>query len=144
MSRDVTMEITVSQSRPPRRFPIHRGRFLAAFVLAAVLLIVAHALITSQTDSITVAGLFLSLPLMLIAALGAGRGLLTPSLKELAFYFFAIMAAGVIWPGANLAISTYKDAGFMALAAFMIFVFTLAVALAVLSAYLLAGQDEER
>jgi hypothetical protein len=53
------------------------------------------------------------------------------------------MAAGVIWPGANLAISTYKDAGFMALAAFMIFVFTLAVALAVLSAYLLAGHDDE-
>jgi len=133
MSRDVTMEITVSQSKPPRRFPIHRGRFLIAFVLAAVLLIIAHALIASKTDSITVAGLLLFLPLVL----------LTPSLKELAFYFFAIMAAGVIWPGANLAISTYKDTGFMALAAFMIFVFTLAVALAVLSAYLLAGQDDE-
>jgi hypothetical protein len=143
MIGDTVMEIPVSPPKPPRRFQIHRGRFLAAFVLAAVLLIAAHALVTSRTDSITIAGLLLFLPLMLIAALSVGRGLLTPSLKELAFYFFAIIAAGVIWPGANLAISTYKDAGFVALAAFMIFVFALAVALAVLSAYLLAGQDDE-
>jgi hypothetical protein len=86
--------------------------------------------------------LLLFLPLVLIAALSVGRELLTPSLKELAFYTFAIFAAGVIWPGAHLAISSYKEAGFLALAAFMIFVFALAVALAVLSAYWLAGPDD--
>lgn len=136
-------EIHVPQPRPPHRFHLHRGRFLAAFVLVAVLLIAAHALFTFQTDSIAITGFFLFLPLVLIAALSVGRGLLSPSLKELAFYLFAIIAAGVIWPGAHLAIATYKDAGFVALAAFMIFVFALAVALAVLSAYLLAGRDDE-
>jgi len=137
------MGAQVSQSRSPRSFHLHRGRFLAAFVLVAILLVAAHVFFTLSADSMTIAGLLLSLPLVLIAALSVGRGLLTPSLKELAFYFFAIMAAGVIWPGAHLAIATYKDTGFVALAAFMIFVFVLAVALALLPAYLLAGRDDE-
>lgn len=132
-----------SSSRPPRRVHLHRGRFLAAFVLTALLLVAAHALFAFRAGSMAIIGLLLFLPLVLIAALSVGRGLLTPSLKELAFYFFAIMAASVIWPGAHLAIATYKDAGFVALAAFMIFVFVLAVALAVLSAYLLSGRDDE-
>jgi ABC-type transport system involved in cytochrome c biogenesis permease subunit len=142
MIRNAAMEIHVPRSRPPRRFQLHPGRFLAAFVLAAILLIAAHALVTLRIGSMTI-GLLLILSLVLIAALSAGRGLLTPSLKELAFYFFAIMATGAIWPGAHLAISTYKDAGFVALAAFMIFVFVVAVALAVLSAYLLAASEDD-
>jgi hypothetical protein len=142
MIRNAAMEIPGPQSRPPHRFSLHRGRFLAAFVLAAILLGAADALLTYRFSGIVVAGLLLFLPLVLIAALSVGRELLTPSLKELAFYTFAIFAAGVIWPGAHLAISTYKEAGFLALAAFMIFVFALAVALAVLSAYWLAGPDD--
>lgn len=140
MIRDATRDIHVSQSKPPRRFHFHRGLFLTAFVLVAALLIAAQALFKFQPDGVSGVGL-LFLPLVLIAALGVGREFLTPSLKELAFYFFAITAAGVIWPGAHLAISAYKDAGFVALAAFMIFVFVLAVTLAVLSAYLLAGDE---
>ncbi|MGE0007712.1 MAG: hypothetical protein AB7S92_19290 [Parvibaculaceae bacterium] len=128
----------MSQPRP-RRLYLHVGRFLAAFVLVAALLVAAQAFHRFLADNIAVAGLFLSL--MLIAALSAGRGLLTPSLKELAFYFFAIIAAGMMWPGAQLALSAYEEAGFVALAAFMIFVFALAVGLAVLSACLLAGDD---
>ncbi len=143
MIRNAVMQRPVPQSRPPRRFPLYRARFLVAFMLVAILTGLADAFVTYSLDSAVVTGLLLFLPLVLIAALGAGRGLLTPSLKELAFYFSAIMAAGVVWPGAHLAISTYKDAGFVALAAFMVFVFTLAVALAVLSVYLLAGSDDQ-
>ena len=80
---------------------------------------------------------------MLLGALGAGRELLTLSLKELAFYSFAIVAAGLIWPGARLAVSTYEVSGFVALAAFMAVVFALAVALGILSAKLLASHDGE-
>ena len=119
-----------------------RGRFLVTFLLVAALLIASHALFATQSDSITAAGL-LFLPLVLFAALSAGRELLTPSLKELAFYFIAIVAAGMMWPGAQLALSAYEDTGFVALAAFMTFVFALAVALAVLAAYQLAGPDDE-
>lgn len=141
MIHNATMELQVSPSRPPRRSRLHRGRFLAAFVLVAVLLVAAQGFFALQTVATAILGLLLFLPLVLIAVLSVGRELLTPSLKELAFYSFAIIATGAIWPGAQLAISTYKDAGFVALAAFMVFVFSLAVALAVLSAYLLAGTD---
>ena len=137
------MELPAPQSRPPSRFPLRRGRFLIPFVLVAVLLGVADTLTTYRFEAIVAAGSVLFLLLVLIVALSVGRGLLTPSLKELAFSFFAIVAAGVIWPGAHLAISTYKNAGFVALAAFMILVFALAVALAVLSAYLLDGADDQ-
>jgi hypothetical protein len=143
MIRDTAMELAVPQSRPQHRLHLHPARFLTALGLVAVLLGLADALLAYGLDGIVVAGMFLFLPLVLFAAWSVGRGLLTPSLKELAFYFFATIAAGVIWPGAHLAISTYKDAGFLALAAFMIFVFALAVALAVLSAHLLADRDEE-
>jgi hypothetical protein len=143
MIRNASMELPAPQSRPPSRFPLHRGRFLIPFVLVAVLLSVADTLITYRFEGIVAAGSVLFLLLVLIVARSVGRGLLTPSLKELAFSFFAIVAAGVIWPGAHLAISTYKNAGFVALAAFMILVFALAVALAVLSAYLLAGADDQ-
>jgi hypothetical protein len=137
------MELPVQPSRPPRRFPLHRVRFLLPLVLIAVLLGVPDTFVTYRFEGAVAAGLVLFLLLVLIAALSVGRRLLTPSLKELAFYFFAIVAAGVVWPGADLAISTYKDAGFLALAAFMIFVFALAVALAVLSAYWLADPDDQ-
>src|SRR5262245_38448566 len=143
MIRNAVMEIPGPQPRPPHRFPLHRGRFLVALVLAAILLGAADALFAYRFGGLVVAGLLLFLPLVLIAALGVGRELLTPSLKELAFYTFAIFAAGAIWPGAHLAISSYKDAGFLALAAFMIIVFVLAVVLAVLSAYWLAGPDDQ-
>jgi hypothetical protein len=143
MIRDTAMELAVPQSRPQHRLHLHRARFLTALGGVAVLLALADALLAYGLDGVVAAGMFLFLPLVLFAAWSVGRGLLTPSLKELAFYFFAIIAAGVIWPGAHLAISTYKDAGFLALAAFMIFVFALAVALAVLSAHLLADRDEE-
>jgi len=132
-----------SSSRPPRRVHLHRGRFLAAFVLTALLLVAAHALFAFRAGSMAIIGLLLFLPLVLIAALSVGRGLLTPSLKELAFYSFAMVAAGLIWPGANLAVATYESSGFVAIAAFMAFVFALAVALGVLSADLLAGHDDE-
>ena len=137
------MELPAPQSRPPSRFPLHRVRFLIPLVLVAVLLGVADTLTTYRFEGIVAAGSVLFLLLVLIVALSVGRGLLTPSLKELAFSFFAMVAAGVIWPGAHLAISTYKNAGFVAIAAFMILVFALAVALAVLSAYLLDGADDQ-
>ena len=141
MIRDAARTIHVPPSKPQHRFHLHLGRFLAVFVFVAALLIAAQAFHQVLADHLALASLFLSL--MLIMALSAGRGLLTPSLKELAFYFFAIIAAGMMWPGAQLALSAYEEAGFAALAAFMIFVFALAVALAVLSAYLLAGHDED-
>ncbi len=143
MIRSAAMEFPVPQSRPPHRLHLHRARILAALGLAVMVLAGADALLTYRLSGIVIAGLFLFLLLMLIAAWSVGRGLLTPSLKELAFYFFAILAAGVIWPGAHLAISTYKDEGFLALAAFMIVVFALAVALAVLSPYWLADPDDQ-
>jgi hypothetical protein len=141
MIRNAAMEFPVPQSRPPR-VSRHRGRFLIPFVLVAAVLGVLDALVTYRGGGIIAAG-SLFLLLVLIAALSVGRGLLTPSLKEFAFYFFAIVAAGAVWPGAHLAISTYKHAGYLALAAFMIIVFALAVALAVLSAYWLAGPDDQ-
>ena len=143
MIRAASMEFPVPAPRPPRRSSRRGGRFLIPFVFVAVLLGVPDALITYHFEGIAAAGSLLFLLLVLITALSVGRGLLTPSLKELAFYFFTIVAAVVVWRGAHLAISTYKDAGFLALAAFMIFVFALAVALAVLSAYWLAGPDDQ-
>lgn len=135
------MQVRLSPSKPVLRSQ-HRGRFLFAFVLAAAFMAVAHTLFSFQSDSIPAAGL-LFLPLVLLGALSAGRELLTPSLKELAFYGFAMVAAGLIWPGANLAVESYEASGFVAIAAFMAFVFALAVALGVLSADLLASHDGE-
>ena len=139
MIRNSASTINVSPSKPSYRFHLHRGRFLAGLVFVAALLIATQTFCQILADHLAIAGLFLSL--LLGVALSAGRGLLSPSLKELAFYFLAIIAAGMMWPGAQLALSAYADTGFAALAAFMIFVFTLAIALAVLPAYLLAGSD---
>ncbi len=126
----------------PRRLQRHRTRILAAFVLGGAATAAAHVIFEFQPDGITTAAvLFLSL--VLFEALGAGRELLTPSLRELAFYFIAILAAGLIWPGAHLAMSTYEAAGFVTLALFMVFAFVVAVALAVLAVELPASQDGE-
>src|SRR5688572_27307501 len=104
------MQIRLSQSKPPFQLSFHRGRFLVAFLLVAALMAAAHALFQLQPDSISAVA-FLSLPLVLFGALGVGREFLSPSLKELAFYSFAVVAAGLIWPGARLAVSTYETAG---------------------------------
>jgi hypothetical protein len=142
MMRNAVGDLQVSQAKPPYGFSLHCGRFLVAFFLVAGLLIAAQAFQQFLIDNVAI--ISISLSLMLIGALSAGRGLLlTPSLRELAFYFFAIIAAGMMWPGAQFALSAYEETGFMALAAFMIFIFTLAVALALLSPYLLAGPDDE-
>jgi hypothetical protein len=142
VSKETIMQIRHALNRSLVRRTSLRGRFLATFLLVAALLIASHALFATQSDSITAAGL-LFLPLVLFAALSAGRELLTPSLKELAFYGFAMVAAGLIWPGANLAVASYEASGFVAIAAFMAFVFALAVALGVLSADLRASHDGE-
>jgi len=133
----------LSQPKPPLRSQLHRGRFLVAFVLVTAMMAAAHSLFKLPPDSISAVSL-LFLPLVLFGALGAERELLTPSLKELAFYSFAIVAAGLIWPGAYLAVSTYEVLGLMTLAALMAFVFVCAVALGVLSTRLLAGHDGEK
>lgn len=143
MIRSAAMEFPAPQSRPPHRLHFGRARFLAALSLVAIVLAGADALLTYRFGGIVVAAVLLFLLLMLIAAWSVGRGLLTPSLKGLAFYFFAFLAAGVVWPGAHLAISTYKDEGFLALAVFMILVFALAVALALLSPDWLAESDDQ-
>ncbi|WP_119389543.1 hypothetical protein [Taklimakanibacter lacteus] len=136
------MQIRLSQSRPPLRLPVYRGRFLVAFLLAAAMMATAHALLQLQPDSISAVA-FLSLPLVLFGALGMGRELLSPSLTELAFYCFAVVAAGLIWPGARLAVSAYQGAGLVTLAAFMVVVFVLAMALGVLAVKFLASRDGE-
>ena len=137
------MQTWLSQPKPSLRFHLLRGRFLVAFVLVAAMMAAAHSLFKLPPDSISAVS-FLFLPLMLFGALGAEREFLTPSLKELAFYSFAVVAAGLIWPGAYLAVSTYEVLGLMMLAAFMAFVFACAVALGVLSMRLLAGRDGEK
>jgi len=134
------MQIRLSQSRPPFRLPFHGSRFLVAFLLVAFMMATASALFQLQPDAISAVS-FLSLPVVLFGALGMGREFLTPSLKELAFYSFAVVAAGLIWPGARLAVSTYQAAGVATLAAFMAIVFALAVALGVLTMKLLASND---
>jgi hypothetical protein len=136
------MQIHLSHSRLPFRLPFHRGRFFVAFLLVAALMAAAHTLFQLQPDSISAVA-FLSLPLVLIAALGMGRELFSRSLTELAFYSFAVAAAGLIWPGARLAVSTYEAAGLVTLAAFMVIVFAVAVALGVVAMKLLAGRDGE-
>lgn len=136
------MQIRLSQSRLPFRLPRHRGRFLVAFLLVAALMAAAHALFQLQPDSISAVA-FLFLPLVLFGALGVGRELLSPSLTELAFYCVAVIAAGLIWPGARLAVSTYQGTGLVTLAAFMVVVFVLAMALGVLAMRFLARHDGE-
>lgn len=130
----------LSQPKPPLQLLLHRGRFLIAFVLVAALTTATPALFRLQPDSFSAVA-FLSLPLVLFGALGVGREFLSPSLKELAFYSIAIVVAGLIWPGAQWAVSAYEAAGFVTLAAFMVLVFALALGLGVLSVKLLAKHD---
>jgi hypothetical protein len=137
------MQIRLSQSRPPFRLAFHGGRFLVAFLFVAAMMATANALFQLQPDAIS-AVTFLSLPVVLFGALGMGREFSTPSLKELAFYSFAVLAAGLIWPGARLAVSTYEASGVATLAVFMVIVFALAVALGVLNMKLLASHDGEK
>lgn len=136
------MQSRLSPSQPVLRLQLRRGRFLFAFVLVAAFMAVAHTLFSFQSDSIPAAGL-LFLPLVLLGALSAGRELLTPSLKELAFYSSAIMAALLIWPTARLTVSAYEASGFVMLAAFMGGIFALAVALGMLAVKLLSRNDGE-
>ncbi len=137
------MQIHLSMSNMPFHFPHRHRRLLIACTAVAAPAAAAQALFKLQPDSISAASI-LFLTLMLLGALGAGREFLTPSLKELAFYFFAIVAAALIWPAAHLAVSAYEAAGFVTLALFMAFVFALAVALGVLSVKLLASHDGEK
>lgn len=89
-------------------------------------------------------GAVLFLPLKLFGALSVGREFPTPSLKELAFYFSLLAAALLIWPSAHLAASAYEAAGFVTLAAFMGFVFALALFLGLLAVKLLAAHDGKK
>ncbi len=63
--------------------------------------------------------------------------------KSIAFYCIAVVAAGLIWPAARLAASTYEVAGLVTLLAFMVLISALAVALGVLTMKLLASHDGE-
>ena len=101
----------------------------------------AHTLVPLQPDSISAVAL-LFLPLVLFAALGAGRELFSPSLTELAFYSFAIVAAGDMAQRTSRRSPTRPPASRDALA-FMGFVFALAIALGVVAMKLLAGRDSE-
>ncbi|MGE0239368.1 MAG: hypothetical protein AB7F09_00460 [Parvibaculaceae bacterium] len=85
----------------------------------------------------------LFLPLALFGALSAGRELLSPSLKELAFYSFAIVATMAIWPSARLAAIAYEATGVVTLFAFMGFIIAVAIALGVAAVKLLSGSDGE-
>jgi hypothetical protein len=135
------MQIRLSQQK--HRFPLGRRRSLLTLVAIAALLVAAHTLAPLQPNNISAAFL-LFLPLVLFAALGAGREFLTPSLRELAFYFFAMVAAMAIWPSAHLAAFAYEATGFFVpLLVFMGFVFALAIALGVVAVKLLSDRDSE-
>jgi hypothetical protein len=136
------MQIRLSQHGPLARLHLGRGRSLITLGLIAALLAAAHRLFPLQADGISAVALLI-LPLVLLAALGAGRELLAPSLTELAFYSFAIVAAMAIWPSASLAATAYEAAGFVTLLAFMAFVFAVAIALGMLAVKLLASRDDE-
>jgi hypothetical protein len=139
--KELQMQIRLSQQRPS--FRLIRRRFLVALFLIAALVVAIRALFPLQPDSIS-AVTFLFLPLVLFAALGAGREPLTPSLTELAFYSFAVVAALAIWPSARLAVTAYEATGFVTLIAFMAFVIGLAIGLGVVTVKLLAGNDGEK
>jgi hypothetical protein len=135
------MQIRLSQHRPFLRLRLCRRRSLLTLAVIVILLAAAHTLSPLQPNGIW-AALLLFLPLMLFAALGAGRELFTPSLTELAFCSFAIVAAMAIWPSARLAVIAYEATGFVTLLAFMGFVFALAIALGIVAVKLLAGDEK--
>lgn len=136
------MQIRLSQHRGPLRLQVSRRRSLLTLGAIATLLAAACTLFPLQPDSLSAVAL-LFLPLVLFGALGAGRELLSPSLTELAFYSFAIVAVMAIWPSARLAATAYDATGLVTLFAFMSFVIALAIALGVLAVKLLAGDDGE-
>lgn len=117
----------------PFRFSPRRAQFLPALGLAAI----ATMIVSLPSGSLA----FL-LALMLLGVVGARREFQTPSLTELAFYSIAIVATLLIRPSAHLAVSAYEAAGFVTLAAFMLFVLAFAIALGVLCERLFtAGED---
>ncbi|MGE0007100.1 MAG: hypothetical protein AB7S92_16110 [Parvibaculaceae bacterium] len=132
------------QIRLPRQnlLGLGRRRPLPTVALICALLAVAHELIALQPDGIS-AAVLLFLPLVLFAALGAGRELSMPSLTELAFCSFTIVAVMAIWPSARLAAIAYEAAGIVTLVVFMGFVFALAVSLGAVVVKLLSGTDGE-
>jgi hypothetical protein len=134
------MQIRLSQHRSFARLRLTRRRSLLTLALIVALLAAVHTLFPLQPDGIS-AALLLFWPLVLFAALGAGRELSTPSLTELAFCSLAIVAAMAIWPSARLAVTAYEATGFVTLLAFMGFVFALAIALGVVAVKLLTRND---
>jgi L-asparagine transporter-like permease len=135
------MQIRLSQHKAEARLPFNRRRSLLTLVLIIAFLAAIHTLFPLQPDNILAAAL-LFLPVALFAALGAGRELSMPSLTELAFYSFAIVAGLAIWPSARLAVTAYEASGFVTLFAFMGFVFALAIGLGVVAVKLLAGDEK--
>ena len=135
------MQTRLSQHKPLARLQLNRGRSLLMLGVIAALLFAAHALFSLQPNSVLAAAL-LFLPLALFAVLGAGRELSPPSLTELAFYSFAIVAAMAIWPSARLAAIAYEASGFVTLIAFMGFVIGLAIALGFVAVKLLTGDEK--
>jgi hypothetical protein len=133
------MQIRLSQLN---HLTLGHGRGLLTLILIAGPVVAAYSLFRLQPDSLSGVA-FLFLPLVLFGALGAGRELLTPSLKELAFYSFAMVAAMLIWPSARLAVLAHEASGLVMLAAFMGFILALALALGVLAVKLLASHDGE-
>ena len=136
------MQIRLSQHRGPLRLQVSRRRSLLTLGAIATLMAAAGTLFPLQPDGLS-AVVLLFLLLVLFGALGAGRELLSPSLTELAFYSFAIVAVMAIWPSARLAATAYDATGFVTLFAFMSFIIALAIALGVLAVKLLAGDDGE-
>lgn len=135
------MQIRQSQHKSLARLQLNRGRSLLMLGVIAALLLVAHTLFSLQPNSI-LAAVLLFLPLALFAALGAGRELSPPSLTELAFCSFAIVAVMAIWPSAGLAAAAYEASGFVTLIAFMGFVIALAIALGFVAVKLLTGDEK--
>lgn len=117
----------------PLRLSLRRAPFLPALGLAAIVTMIV---------SLPSGSLAFLLALMLLGVVGARREFQTPSLKELAFFSIAIIAALLIRPGAHLAVSAYEATGFVTLVAFMAFVLALAIALGMLAGRLFTtGED---
>lgn len=119
----------------PFRPCLRRIQFLPALGLAAV---------ATMIVSLPSGGSAFLLALMLLGAVGARREFQTPSLTELAFYSIAILAAVLIRPGADLAVSAYEAVGFVTLAAFMALVLVLAITLGMLSERLFAAPEDDK
>lgn len=117
----------------PLSFSLRRAQFLPALGLAAIVTTIV---------SLPSGSLAFLLALMLLGVVGARREFQKPSLTELAFFSIAIVAALLVRPGANLAVSAYEAAGFVTLVAFMAFVLALAIALGRLVERLFAAGED--